>query len=94
MTSAMEKADQKLHPVETQWCYRTLTPYGFVCEDPPQQGLVRSYDFKHPDGTWIRYTIGARMDHWTVKEGIRKGGGLWKDLVLYLQGGYDETSSI
>jgi len=79
----LRKGDQKLHPVETQWHYKILTEYGFVCNDPPQKGFVRSYTYRHPvTGRTITTTTGCHSDYW---EDAVSGYGYWSTLEDHLK---------
>lgn len=86
----MAEANEKVHPVETQWHYPVLTKYGFTPLDKEQEGFVRSYRYQKGDG-FITCTTGANADYWNVKKGPYPSGllGYWADLELYLKEYYE-----
>lgn len=62
---AFEKANQKMHPAETgSWGHEHLVKYGFTTDTPPQQGFVRSYNYKHKDGTTVAVHNGVNSNYW------------------------------
>lgn len=77
----LNEADQVVHSVEKEWCYKTLTPYGFKSLNLSGIGFVRSYDFQKDD-LKITYTIGAQADYWVSSDG---SCGYWRDLEIYLE---------
>lgn len=81
--SAFEMANQKVHPVTTQWHYPILTEAGFVAVTQEAVGFVRSYDYKHPDGRIVRCTTGSSADYWDSNDGK---GGYWGSLEQYVKG--------
>ena len=81
--TAFEKANEKLHPVETQWHYADMTAHGFVCADPPQKGFVRGYTYTHPTiPRKVYINTGVNADYWNDDAGV---GGYWDSLKPYLQ---------
>jgi len=73
-------ADQKVHPVESQWHYPILTEFGYEPLDKEGVGLVRSYKYQKGDHV-ITVTTGANADYWEANDGF----GYWADLKPYLQ---------
>lgn len=81
-----EEADKKVHPVESQWHYETMTRYGFIPETKEAVGFVRSYIYKHTDGHEFEVTTGFSRDYWVHKSAKHKGvQGLWRELEPYLK---------
>ena len=78
------EANKVVHKAEDEWCYRLLTPLGFVCETPTGTGFTRKYNFKHPSGCTVCFSIGANSDYWegTTAEG-GKVGGYWNTLEKF-----------
>ena len=77
-----EKADKKVHPVESQWHYPILTKYGFIAETKEAPGFVRAYTYKHPDGRSIKCNTGVNSDYWTDFD--TKKFSYWSELEPYL----------
>jgi hypothetical protein len=77
-----EEANKKVHPVETQWHYPTLTKHGFVPETKEQVGFVRAYTYTHPDGRRIRCNTGVNSDYWTDLD--TKKFGYWRELEPHI----------
>jgi hypothetical protein len=71
-------ANKKVHPVETQWHYKTLTDAGFNPETKEATGFVRKYKYQHPDGRQIVCTTGASADYW--EDPKTKKSGYWGEL--------------
>ena len=80
---AFNKANETVHPVETQWHYETMTEAGYEAKTPEGTGFVRSYDYVHPTtGSAIEVTTGANADYWVDQD--TKATGYWADLKPYL----------
>jgi hypothetical protein len=78
-----EKANQKVHKVETQWHHPILTKYGFVPETKVAVGFVRVYVYEHPEtGRRVCCNTGVNADYWS-EEG--RGGGYWSELEPHLK---------
>jgi len=73
--SDFNKANQAVHPVETQWHYKMLTDAGFVPETKEGIGFVRSYTYHHSDGRTITTTTGSSCDYWSSNFGEGGRGG-------------------
>jgi len=80
---AFNKANEKIHPVETQWHYPILQRYGFEPVTKEAKGFVRSYSYKK-GAHEIICTTGVNADHW--KDTINGSYGYWKDLEPHLKG--------
>ncbi len=81
--TALEKANQKVHKVETQWHYQIMIDAGFESKTPEQTGFVRNYLYVHPTtGSEIIVTTGSSADYWTDK--ITRKGGYWESLKPYV----------
>ena len=80
--TAFDEANKKVHPVETQWHYKTLTDAGFEPETKEATGFVRKYKYKHPDGREIIVSTGASSDYW--EDPKTKKGGYWGELEKYV----------
>ena len=80
----LTEADQKEHPVETQWHYKILIEYGYIPKTKSQKGLVRAYEYTRPDyRSAIRVTTGCNADYW---EDLMSGTfGYWGDLESHLK---------
>jgi hypothetical protein len=66
------RANEKIHPAESGcWGHVALVSKGFNTDTPPQKGLVRRYNYQHPDGTKIAVSIGVNADYWdgTLSDG-------------------------
>lgn len=85
-TPGLEEANQKVHPVTTQWHHPIMVARGFVPETLEAVGLVRRYDYVHPDGHRIRCTTGVNSDHWQDVTGPVQKAGYWASLEGYLDG--------
>lgn len=64
MPKTFEEANERVHPVETQWHYEYMTKYGFKPLDQTKQGFVRAYRYEGPDGHLIVCSTGFSSDHW------------------------------
>ena len=60
---SFEKANEKVHPVESQWHYNIMSEHGFVAITKFQVGFVRAYDYMK-DGHKITVCTGASADYW------------------------------
>lgn len=81
---AFNKANEVMHPIETQWHYPIMIEHGYKSETPPQKGFVRSYQYEHPEtGRVIDVTTGSSADYWND----RTSGefGYWSDLEPHLK---------
>lgn len=76
-------ANEKVHPVETEWHYPILTKYGFFPITKNQTGLVRAYDYEDKNNHKIRCSTGANADHW--KDETTGKYGFWMDLEPHLK---------
>lgn len=83
---SLNKADEKIHPVESQWHYEDLIAAGFVPETKEAKGLVRRYIYKHPSGVVVSMSTGVNADYWssTAEGSIPANGGYWSALKPYL----------
>jgi len=79
---AFNKADKRMHPVETQWHYKILMKYGFTCISEPQEGFVRRYEYTHPNFHTVLCTTGANADYWSSNRG---GWGYWSTLEEHVK---------
>lgn len=84
---SLNKADEKIHQVETEWHYKDLIAAGFVPETKEAKGLVRSYTYKHPSGVVVSCTTGFHSDNWrsSAEGSIPANGGYWGSLKPYLE---------
>lgn len=80
---AFERADKKVHPVESQWHYPILTKYGFQPLTKEAVGFVRSYEYDDTSGHKIKCTTGVNSDYW--EDPKTKKSGYWSDLEPYLK---------
>ena len=76
------KANDKVHPVETQWHFPILQKYGFEPITKEGIGFVRSYTYKKGDHE-IVCTTGSNADYW--KDNTVPGGGYWSALEPHLK---------
>jgi hypothetical protein len=74
---------EKTFFVESEWHYKTMAEYGFVPETKQQNGFVRRYVYRHPDGRTIICGTGVNSDYWEI-ENKRNS---WDSLENYLQAG-------
>ena len=83
---ALNKADEKIHAVESEWHYEDLTSAGFVPETKEAKGLVRCYIYKHPSGVVVTMCTGVNSDYWrsTAEGSIPASGGYWSTLKPWL----------
>lgn len=80
---AFNRANERVHPVETQWHYPIMTKHGFVPETKEGIGFVRNYVYVHPTlGCRIRCNTGCNADYW--RDESKSGGGYWLELEPYL----------
>ena len=79
--AAFDKANQKIHPVETQWHHKYMVKYGFIPKTKEAQGFVRAYTYEHPAGHTITCNTGVNADYWNGAG----GGGYWSDLEPHLK---------
>lgn len=81
-----QSANEKVHPVETQWHYAILTRHGFTPVTREATGFVRSYRYVHPSGLEIVCTTGVNRDYWTNPNGadVSAPGTSWSKLEPYI----------
>jgi len=84
---AFNKANETIHPVESQWHYEDLIAAGFIPETKEAKGFVRGYTYKHPCGVTVVMTTGSSADYWRA-EGSIPGGGYWSELKPYLEANF------
>jgi hypothetical protein len=82
----LNKADESIHPVESEWHHEDLTAAGFVPETKEAKGFVRRYIYKHPSGVVVTMCTGVNADYWssTAEGSIPANGGYWSALKPYL----------
>lgn len=79
-----QKANEKVHTVESQWHHKIMADAGFVPQTPSAVGFVRSYLYLHPIyGTEITVTTGYSADTWSDKTNGK--GGYWGTLEAHVQ---------
>jgi len=78
----LNKANEVICPVETQWHYPIMIKYGFSSTTPPQKGLVRGYLYTDNKGNEFNVNTGVNADYWQHKTG---GHGYWGSLEKYLK---------
>jgi hypothetical protein len=84
--SSFEEANQKVHKVEDEWHYARAMKMGFEPVTKEGIGFVRSYTYKHPNGTVLRCATGLNADYWSaLVDGKEVAGGYWADLDKYVQ---------
>jgi len=85
--AAFAKANEKIHPVESQWHYPTMTKYNWVPITKSAIGFVRNYKYHKPDNP--NYTIlictGVHADYFTDSNNKGRTIGFWDDLEPYLK---------
>ena len=79
--AAFEKANEKMHPVQDDWGYPILIPYGFSSDTKPQKGFVRSYTYTHPSGSKVSVVTGVNASYWESKNPSERG--YWSSLEDY-----------
>lgn len=80
----LNEADKVVHTVENESHYRFFAKFGFIPLTREAKGLVRSYEYKHPNiPNIIKYTIGAHADYWTDQ--LTQKGGYWPSLEMHLE---------
>lgn len=80
---SLNRADETVHPVETQWHFEPMTKAGYVSLTDSEAGLVRSYVYEHKTTNHrIRLTTGLSADYWTDLE--TKEFGYWGSLTAHL----------
>ena len=57
------EANKAIHPIETQWHYKTMIEAGYVPETKEAVGFVRTYIYKK-DGHEMQLKTGASADYW------------------------------
>lgn len=62
--TSFNKANQKVHPVETQWHYDRMVAAGFTPITKSQTGFVRKYEYENAEGHKIDVHTGANADYW------------------------------
>ena len=82
-SEAFKAANNKVHPVETQWHYPILTKYDFKPLTPSQTGFVRTYQYQNDAGHQITVTTGSNADYW--RDDTVTGGGYWASLEPHLE---------
>ena len=76
-------ADEKVHPVETQWHYQIMVKAGFLPLTKEAVGFVRKYNYEHPDGRKITVATGVNADYWD--DTTSGEHGYWSTLEPYLK---------
>ncbi len=74
------EANKRVHPVETQWHHKVLTPLGFVADTKEGIGFVRQYWYTGPNGCRVKCCTGASADYWESDNG---GKGYWGTLEAW-----------
>lgn len=69
------------HNVEEQWHYSIAIAAGFIPVTKDAEGMVRSYQYRHPDGRELLCCTGVHADYWRMSDG---GYGYWRTLETYL----------
>lgn len=70
---SFNKANEKVHLVETQWHYAVLIKYGFKPLTYQAVGFVRSYDYVNESGRKIVCNTGLNADYWEDKQTKKVG---------------------
>ena len=75
------EANKKVHPVETQWHYKTMINAGFTAVDLEAVGFVRSYRYIKEDRD-ITVATGYHADHWVDNTTGKRG--YWGTLASHV----------
>ena len=74
--AAFDKANDRVHPVTSQWHYPIMTMYGYVPDTKEAKGLVRVYHYTHPETEHtMTATTGVSADYWEDLGGHGSAGG-------------------
>ena len=81
---SLAEANQKVHPVDTQWHFPTMTENGYLADTKEATGFVRTYQYTNPtNGHTMTVTTGAHADYW--RDPTNNAGGYWIELEPHLK---------
>ena len=76
-----EQANQRVHPVQTQWHHKYMTKHGWTPLTLSAVGFVRSYSYEKGERI-LKCVTGSSSDYWD-EEGY--AGGYWDSLEKHLE---------